>query len=150
MFLKNNRPDEKKFIDIYSKEEIGKDLLEIEHLEEKWKKDGEKEEDFEKYLKSISSIYEILLAEQAEVNNWLGDNCETFATSRYDDIKNGIDVGAIFKVENNEAKNETEEKKHLGFSTDVTFSSNKEILHKKLESIKKCIDSWVFAIPEIF
>lgn len=131
IFLENNRPNEKNFTDIYPEKEIEGDLQEIARLKKKWAEKEEKEEDFEKYLKNISSIYEILLAEQAEVNNWLGDNCETFATSEHDNIKNGIDIGIIFR---------TETKKHLGFSTDVTFSSDKEILHKKLGSIKKCIE----------
>lgn len=129
------RPKEESFIDVYGEEEIKSDLAEVKRLKSLWEKETEEE----KYIKDISNIYEGVIIDQIEANAWLGDSCETVATSEYDDIKNGIDVVSIFS--------EGESKNYLGLGVDVTFASNKEVLEKKFESIKQCIRSG--ALPTI-
>lgn len=121
------RPNEIDFIDVYDKSVIESDLEEIERIKSTW---AEKSEE-EKSLDNISSIYEGIVSDQISKNAWFGDNCEAVPTSSYDNIKNGIDVVTIF--------NQNESKQYLGLGIDVTFSSEKKILEKKLESIKQCI-----------
>ena len=144
-FLKDNRPNEMDFIDIYSEEKIKKDLNDVSFLKGKWQKKLDEKEPKEQYLRKISSIFEILLVEQIEQNNWLGNNSETFVASETDDLKNKIDFGVFFNVENNE-----EVSRHLGFSTDVVFSSDMEYVSNKLDSIKSCIDSGLLPTLEYF
>lgn len=129
------RPKEENFIDIYEEEEIKNDLAEIKRLKSLWEKETEEE----KYIKDIADIYEGVIIDQIEANAWLGEDCETVATSEYDDIKNGIDVIGIFS--------QGESRNYLGLGVDVTFASNKEVLEKKFESIKQCIRSG--ALPTI-
>ncbi|HLP86683.1 MAG TPA: hypothetical protein VK153_02295 [Candidatus Paceibacterota bacterium] len=121
------RPKESTFTDIYPESEIKADLEEIEKIKSSFDKGDESNE----YLKNISSIYEGVIADQIGANAWFGDNCESIATSEYDDIKNGVDVVTIFK--------EDQDKHYLGLGVDVTFASDKKVLEKKLESIKQCI-----------
>lgn len=120
------RPKETSFSDIYSEDEIKRDMQDIERLEDSWKKNTEEEI----YIKNISSIYEGVISDQIDSNAWFGEKCESVPTSKYDDIKNGIDVVGIFNT-----------KEYIGLGVDVTFSSNKKILEEKLESIKQCIRS---------
>lgn len=122
------RVDEKDFTDIYSEEEIAKDILELERLEKIWEENNSLQE---KYNKNIASFLEAVFVDQIEVNNWLGDHCETMPASRYDDIKNGVDMVSIF--------NNAEENKYLGLGIDVTFASDSKALIKKLDSVKSVI-----------
>lgn len=123
------RPKESSFLDIYSEDEINVDLKEIEYIKSTWEEKTTNGE----YIKNVSSIYEGVIADQISANAWFGDNCESVATSEYDDIKNGVDVVTIF--------NQNESKQYLGLGIDVTFASDKKILEKKLESIKQCISA---------
>ena len=123
------RPNEEDFSDIYSEEEIIKDLKEIKELEILFEKETEEE----KYIRNISDVYEGVIADQIEANAWFGENCETVAASRYDDIKRGIDVVNVFRQDG--------DVEYLGLGVDVTFASRKEVLEKKLESIKQRIRS---------
>ena len=124
-----HRPKESTFNDIYSKEEIENDLKEIERIQSIWEKSDNNNE----YLKKISSLYEGVIVDQINTSAWFGDNCESIATSLYDDIKNGVDAVTIFK--------QGESRKYLGLGIDITFASDKKILEKKLDSIKQCIRS---------
>lgn len=117
------RPKETTFTDIYSKEEIDADLADIERIKSTWSHN--------EYLKNVSTIYEGIIADQISANAWFGENCESVATSEYDDIKNGVDVVTIFTQE--------ESKQYLGLGIDVTFASDKKVLEKKLTGIKQCI-----------
>lgn len=134
----NYRPKEADFSDIYSKDEINRDLEEIKHLKELWTKDDEDE----KYIKDVSSIYEGVIADQIEANAWFGEDCEVVLTSEYDDIKNGVDMVSVF--------NKNESKQYLGLGIDVTFASDKKILDKKLDSIKQCIKNGTLPILKYF
>ena len=136
----NFRPKEGDFLDLYTKEEIANDLLEIKRLKNIW--DSEVKTEKEKYLKEVADIYEGVIADQIEANSWFGENCETYLTTEYDDKKNGVDAVSIFTRE--------ESKSYLGLGIDVTFASNKDILEKKLESIKQCIRNGTLPILKYF
>lgn len=115
------------FSDLYGKETIEKDSAEVERLEKIYKSQ-ESKEDREIEAKKLSVIFEAIFNQQAETNEWLGENVTTIIPSRYDDIKNGIDSIAEFKEENS--------KSHLALAIDVTFGSETE---KKLAKIKESI-----------
>lgn len=51
--------------------------------------------------------------------------------SRFDDIKNGVDVVTIFETE--------DATQYIGLGIDVTYSSDDKVLEKKLHSIKERI-----------
>lgn len=123
------RPKEEDFSDLYTKEEINNDLMEIKRLKNIW--DSKEKTERGKYLREVADIYEGVITDQIEANNWFGENCETYITSEYDDKINGIDTVSIFTQD--------ESKSYLGLGIDVTFSSDKDVLEKKLESIEKCI-----------
>ena len=144
-FLKDNRPKEMNFVDIYSEEKIQNDLNKVATLKEKWQRNLNKKDLKEQYLKKISSIYEILLAEQIEQNNWLGGDSETFVTSEVDDFYNKIDIGVIFNIENSKGIS-----KSHSLTTDIVFSSDMEYVSNKLDSIKNCIDSGSLPTLEYF
>lgn len=124
------RIDEKEFVDIYSEEQIQNDLLEIKNIENTLNLNSSKQE---KENRKIASLLEGVIVDQVEANEWLGEDCEIIPASRYDDIKNGIDIIGIFNKKN--------VAQHLGLAIDVTFASNHETLFKKLNSIKATIYS---------
>ena len=122
------RPNEIDFDDIYSQEEIDRDLKEITRLEKAWE---EKMNFQESYNNEVASLLEGVIVDQVESNNWLGENTTMVPASRHDDVKNGVDSVAIVK--------ENQENKYLGLGVDVTFASSSEVLLKKLDSIKGII-----------
>lgn len=130
------RPNELDFEDIYSTQEIEKDLKEIEKLEKIW----EEEMTFqESYNKEIASLLEGVIVDQVESNNWLGENTTMVPASRHDDVKHGVDNVAIFK--------QNEESQYLGLGVDVTFASDDKVLLKKMDSIKGIIRAGL--LPEL-
>lgn len=74
-----------------------------------------------------AKLFEAILAERAELDNWLGENAQTIVASEYDDIKNGVDLAIEFSTEGGF--------KHLALSVDVTTS--RQIVAQKIERIKK-------------
>lgn len=75
-----------------------------------------------------ADILEAILCEHTELSNWLGETAMSYLTSKYDDIKNGVD----FYTEFEDLVGQT-----LAFAVDVTFSSH---FDKKIRRIKKEID----------
>lgn len=133
------RPNEMDFVDIYDEEKIKKDLEDIKKLEEKWTKESSEQEI---YNKEIAELLEGVIADQAESNNWLGEDCEIMPASRVDDVKHGVDIISIFKINN--------EKQYLGLGLDITFASDKKVLLKKLNSIKDSIKEGTMSVLEYF
>ena len=118
-----NRPNEEDFIDIYGEEEILNDKKEISRIINTWKNSTEDE----LKAKEVSDAYEAMIADQIGKSEWFGKNCKSYPASIYDDIKNGIDVVSVFE--------DDEKLQYLGLGTDVCFSSKKEELESKLDSI---------------
>ena len=85
------------------------------------KRDPEKER-----VGKLAAVFEGIVHEQAELNEWLGSDVTTIKSSRYDDIKTGVDSVAEFR----EGPVATS---YLAFAIDVTFSSDTE---KKFERIR--------------
>lgn len=124
------RPKETDFSDIYSQVEIQDDLKEIQRLEKEW--DDKEKTGREIYIEKISSIYEAVIADQISANAWFGENCDSIPASRFDDIKNGVDVVTIFNTEKS-----TE---YVGLGVDVTFSSDDKVLEKNCIALRSVLE----------
>lgn len=121
--------------------EIEHDKQEVERLKQMFAQESEGNEQLIA-LREVSEIYEGVLIDQMEANAWFGEQCQMLSTSEYDDIKNGIDGIGVLKEE---AKNS-----YLGFGIDVTFASEKEVLNKKLDSVRAVIRSGELACVKYF
>ncbi len=84
---------------------------------------------FEAEAKKLATIFEAIIHEQIELNNWLGDKVTTRKASRYDDIKNGVDTIA-------ELEHDAGGTSHLALALDITYSNPM----KKLDAIRTQID----------
>lgn len=62
--------------------------------------------------------------------------------SKFDDIKNGVDVVTIFNTENTT--------KYVGLGIDVTFSSDDKVLEKKLHSVQDRIRNMALPFVKYF
>ncbi len=123
------RIKEEDFSDVYSQEEIQKDLDYIKAKEDK----NNNERDFDNsYKKEIANYLEGAIVDMINRGDWLGKNIKIVPASRHDDYRNGIDGVLITKKD--------EQEKYLGLGFDITFSSNPEILKAKLDRIKETID----------
>lgn len=133
--LKNNEIDPNKFTDLYGPENVENDKNYVKKMEERFKKP--EQEDVDK----LATILEAIIYEHAELSEWLGPNTETIKTSRYDDIRNGIDLIAEF-IENEKSAF------HLGLAVDATLSSDK--INEKIKRIKEEIDKGKLARIKYF
>lgn len=80
--------------------------------------------------KLLADVFEAIVIEQGELNDWFGPNAFTAKTSRYDDYENGIDAVVEFE--------KPQEATHLGLGVDVTFSADTS---KKFDRIRNQIES---------
>lgn len=110
------------FRDIYH-EGVDKDNTYVKAMEDKFKQDSTSEK--EEVLK-LATVFEGIIHENAELSDWLGQNAQTFKTSRFDDIANGVDTIVEFEESETTAS-------HLALAIDVTFSSDTE---RKLADIR--------------
>jgi hypothetical protein len=113
------------FREIYGNRQVDYDLEEVAIAKANFEKSNKPKE---AESKKLATILEVILGEQAELSNWLGENAETVFTSDYDDLK-GTDMIVEFSEEE---KNPT----HLGLAIDATYSSD---LENKFINIKKSI-----------
>lgn len=77
-----------------------------------------------------AELFEAILAEQIELSDWLGNEARTIVPSRYDDIKNGVDLIIEFEREAGFFK-------HLGLSVDAT--THIPSIAKKIDRVRKDI-----------
>jgi len=121
--LKKDAIDLKEFTDLYGKDNVEKDKKYVDEMEKKFT-----QEDMPEQIESnkLATIFEAILHDHAELSEWLGPNVYTISTSRYDDIKNGVDTIAEFIEKERSAS-------HLGLAIDATFSLD---INKKIRRIK--------------
>lgn len=136
--LGRKRPSLEDFLDIYSKEEIEKDRQKLKIRQQQW---DENNDEYQKFMRDFSSIYEATITSILNQNKFLGEG-EVIQTSVYDDVFNGVD--SIFIRENKEGN------QYLGLNMDVTFSSDHDNLCRKIESIKQTIRSGDLATLKYF
>jgi hypothetical protein len=120
--------EEEDFEDLYSKKTVEADMEWVRKEEERFEREDTPEQ---KEARKISTIFETLIYDQAEMSEWLGKSAITIKSSRYDDIKNGIDLIIEFPDSEEVAAS------HLALAVDVTLSSE---LEKKMSGIKRDIE----------
>ena len=96
------------FIDLYGMETVKRDYSEIagKILSFDTKPEG---------AESIGHIFEAAFLDIGSRGQWFGENSELVRASKYDDIKNGVDMIATTLTPDNSAR-------HLAVASDLTFS----------------------------
>jgi len=107
----------------YSPEEIAEDKRYVEKRERDFEKNPESEKENLKY----ATVLEGIVLDQITTNGWLGKNAQARKTSRYDDIKNGIDIVVEFQKEDIFSH-------HVGLAVDATFG-NPTFVQKKIQDV---------------
>lgn len=111
----------------YTDSQVEKDKEEIAESEEEFKKKTSPEQN---QVQKLATVFEAIIHQHAELSNWFGPDAFTVKTSRFDDVKNGVDTVVEFP-ESEVAPT------YLALAIDVTFSADTE---KKFERIKQEID----------
>jgi len=111
--LRRSAIDPETFRDLYHSG-VDADMAYVKEMEAKFEQAATPET---REAQHLATVFEAIIHENAELSDWLGPNAETFKTSRYDDIKNGVDTIVEFQEENAAAS-------HLGLSIDVTFAAD--------------------------
>ncbi len=115
-------PRDQKFLKVYGESAIEEDL---EYVREKERTFAREETVEEHGAKRVGTIFEGLIHEQSEQNDWLGPDAHTIKTALFDDIKHGVDIIVEFQKRAGEAS-------HLALAVDVTFSRHAESKLKRL------------------
>ncbi len=110
--------------------EIQKDALYVRDRKEDFKKSNERDPVALKEAKLLAQIFEGLLTEQIELNEWFGD-AVTAKTSDYDDYYNGIDTVLTYRA----SKDGLENAQNFGLSIDFTISNNLDVTAEKIRKI---------------
>ena len=91
------------FEDVYSPEEIRKDLEHLDFVERKIENSKKKMNTQEREIYDInekrSKAFEILLADQIYDGEWLGSEAMSIRASRFDDVLKGVDIVVEFDRE---------------------------------------------------
>jgi hypothetical protein len=88
----------------------------------------------------LATIFEAIIHEHAELSEWFGPDAFTVKTSRFDDIRNGVD--SVVEFPENEAT-----PTYLALAIDITFSADTEA---KFEKIRKEIEEEKLAEVKYF
>lgn len=80
--------------------------------------------------KQLADIFEAIVYEQVEEGHWLGSDASTIRSSRFDDLKNGVDSVVRFRRGG-------EGDAYMGLAIDVTFGSD---IQKKMEHVLEEIE----------
>lgn len=80
--------DEGDFVAKYGEEEVARDKAEIEATRRNFYSNFDEES---RRIKACGDTLEQIIAQNIKENRWFGDNTKVKFTSRYDDIKNGVD-----------------------------------------------------------
>lgn len=110
------RPED--FKGLYDPQMIAADVAYVEKMKKEF---GEPDE-----AKKNATIFEAIVHEQIELNEWLGPEARTVRPSAYDDIKNGVD--SIIEIEQ-----KAKSPQHLALGIDVTFSPDIENKFQRIE-----------------
>ena len=123
--------DPNTFRGFYTNESIDADIAYTSLRESQFKSDE---------MEKTAHVLEGIFYEHLELSNWLGKGVETTKTSRFDDIKHGVDLIAEFNTEGFT--------KHLALGIDVTFNSMS--LGGKFAKIKEEIDKDTLTLVKYF
>jgi len=118
--------NEDSFVDLYSDRTVEDDKAYVERMEKKFQEQNSPE--VERAIQ-MGTIFEAIIHEQVELNDWLGEDVTTRKASRFDDIKNGVDTIAEIEHETSTS--------HLALAFDVTYGKH---VVNKIERIKREIE----------
>ena len=107
--------DLEEFRKLYGNDNVNRDLATVTRLENKFRVNPTNREALRHA--QIAKIFEVIVFQQIELADWFGEMAQTIATSRFDDLVNGIDVLVEF--------DEQKYKYHLGLAIDATTSTMK-------------------------
>lgn len=119
--------DPRNFVHPYGEDVVNKDIAWTEKMLKRYENDGT---DFNMTV-AHAEIVEAILYEHIEQSNWFGENVSTIKTSKFDDIRNGVDLIVEFEEEKNALL-------HMGLAVDVTFGEKS--LQDKIRDIKSDIE----------
>lgn len=107
--------------------EVQKDAKYVEDMEKKFSEERKRDE-------AKGKVLEKLLVQQLELSDWMGPDCFTFETTRYDDIKNGTDLVL-------EWPGESDDDEPVRLCVDVSCADSYDTIMTKKESVgKRLID----------
>lgn len=112
------------FRDLYGKEAVEADIAYVEEMERTFTQEGEQGQ-----AQKLGTIFEAILHDRVAYSHWLGKETSSQKTSRYDDIKNGIDEVVETEVHGVASS-------YLGLALDATLSATDE----KFRRIKREIN----------
>ncbi len=130
-----------KFEGLYDANMLTEDARYVERMEEKFKRD---ENPDAAHFHRRAELLEAITWDEIGHDNWLGREAKPITASRYDDIKNGVDL--IVEFFKKEKANELDSR--MGLSVDVT--SNVSSLEEKLGRIKSDIQDGHMAYIKYF
>lgn len=126
------------FSDVFSQDEIDRDTALVESIELSFKNKierkpvGEAEKIF--YSKKRSETLEIIVANQIELNDWLGENALFYRTTTFDDYTHGTDAVAEFDI--------GEEPERLALAIDSTSRTDLSHIEEKIDrNISKILNN---------
>ncbi len=132
MAKKEPRPEIQDFTDVYPQEEVSADKQWLEQ---------QRTREVEVAKTSRGKILETIIRRQAELSNWLGDNCHTVATTEYDDRANHVD----FVVEWEKPDGQI-----CRLAVDITTTEDPGIVNKKEELIEEEIERGTLTTVKYF
>ncbi len=120
--------DMDEFRDLYGEVGVKKDQEYVAQMEKQFSQETDAQRE---RSKKLATIFEVIIDNQIEQNEWLGSGAYTIKASKYDDIRNGVDT--IVEFDRDEGVS------HLALAIDVTYSS--DAILKKLKKIKSDIET---------
>lgn len=126
----SNPIDPKGFTHIYG-DNVKKDMDYVASREARFAEEQKRESPEAAKARKMGKIFEAIVFEQSEMNEWLGETATTIEAARWDDIVNGVDSIVEFEEGPSSAS-------HLALAMDVTVSGRTS---DKFGHIKQHIDS---------
>lgn len=127
----------KQFKGLYGEDVVKRDEKYVEEMEARFSRANAADW---KQARMLAAIFEAVFHECAELSDWLGPEALTIKTSRFDDIRNGVDSVAEFRESDVSAS-------YIALAIDVTISAE---AIKKFKRIKKEIENGELAKVKYF
>ncbi len=131
--------DPVKMQDFTNNRDLEHDLQYVADMELKFKESEARDTQVEAMLRKMAKVFEMIVYEQIELSNWLGESAMTQQASKYDDYRNGVD--SIVELDVDEGVT------HLALAIDVTSSHE---LQRKFDRIKDEIDRGILTNVKYF
>jgi len=125
------------FSDLYR--DVDTDVARVEEIERRFKAAETRESEVDAAFRKMAKVFEVIVSEQMEMSNWLGETAMTKQSSKYDDYINGVDTIVEF--------DETDGATHLALAVDVTSGHE---LTRKFDRIKKEIEDGILTKIKYF